>query len=262
MKVTLHSLLALFLLGIFADAMAAITLYEDDGFRGRAITLNSNVANLKSKGFNDMASSVLVDSGTWLVCDDENYGGRCVVLSPGSYGSLSALGMQDNISSVRAERGGRPQYEKPAPQGAPNYGYYRRPNERVYEARVVDVRAVVSSGEQRCWVDRQQVGGDANVGGALIGAIIGGVLGHQVGGGRGQDVATAAGALAGAGIGANRGGGSLPYSRDVQRCESYGNSRPAYWDVTYNYAGYNHYIQMSYPPGPTILVNRLGEPRQ
>ena len=267
MKLVLHSLLAVFSLGFIADARAAITLYEHEGFRGRAITINSNVGNLKRSGFNDMASSALVEGGSWLVCDDENFGGRCVVLSPGSYGSLSQFGMQDNITSVRSQRGGgRPQYEVPAPQGAPNYGYYRRLNEQVYSARVVDVRAVVGAGEQRCWVDRQQVsggGGDANVGGALIGAVIGGVLGHQVGGGRGNDVATAAGAIAGAGIGANRGGGgSLPHSRDVRRCENYGNAQPTYWDVTYNYGGHNHYIQMSYPPGPTILVNRLGEPRQ
>ena len=37
----------------------------------------------------------------------------------------------------------------------------------------------------------------ANVGGAVVGALLGGVLGHQVGGGRGKDVVTAGGAIAG-----------------------------------------------------------------
>lgn len=263
MKVVLKVLLAAFSLGALANADAAITLYEHEGFRGRAITLNSPVTNLKRNAFNDVASSILVDGGQWQVCEDDNFGGRCVVLRPGSYVSLNELGMQDNITSVRPWRGGRPQYDMPSPQGAPNYGYYRRPNEQVYSARVVDVRAVMGAGEQRCWIERQQVGGssDANVGGAVVGAIIGGILGHQVGSGRGNDAATAAGAIAGAAIGSG-GRGSLPYSRDVRRCENYGNSQPAYWDVTYNFRGSNHYIQMSYPPGPTILVNGLGEPRQ
>ena len=247
-------------------ANAAVTLYEDDGFRGRAITINSSIFNLKQQGFNDIASSALVDGGNWLVCEDENFGGRCVVLSPGSYVSLRELGMNDNITSVRPQRGGaRNDWDNPPPQGAPNYGYYRRPNERVFSAPVIDVRAVMGAGEQRCWIERQQVGGssgDADVGGALVGAIIGGVLGHQVGGGSGRDAATAIGALAGAGIGGGGRGGSLPYSRDVRRCDNVGSVKPAYWDVTYSYGGYNHYIQMSYPPGPTILVNNLGEPRQ
>jgi uncharacterized protein YcfJ len=267
MKTLSVAFVAVLSMGCIDNASAAITLYEHDGFRGRAITLGSTVYNLKSNGFNDMASSALVDGGTWLVCDDENFGGKCVVLSPGSYGSLSELGMQDNVTSIRPHRGNsnRPQtYEMAVPQGAPNYGYYRRPNEPVYTARVIEARAVVGAGEQRCWVERQQVGGagEANVGAAVVGAIIGGVLGHQVGGGRGQDAATAAGALAGASIGARRNGGSLPYTRDVRRCENYGNSQPTYWDVTYSYGGTYHHIQMSYPPGDTIQVNRLGEPRQ
>jgi len=153
----------------------------------------------------------------------------------------------------------------PAPIASRNEGrdYRRRRNERLFEAEVTSARIVVGTPEQRCWIERQQVGGssDANLGGAVVGAIIGGILGHQVGSGRGNDAATAAGAIAGAAIGSG-GRGSLPYSRDVRRCENYGNSQPAYWDVTYNFRGSNHYIQMSYPPGPTIVVNGLGEPRQ
>ena len=75
---------------------------------------------------------------------------------------------------------------------------------------MISVRAVVGPPEQRCWVERQQVvedRGNANVGGAIVGALIGGVLGHQIGGGRGRDVATAGGAVAGAAIGSNAGGG-------------------------------------------------------
>ncbi len=245
-------------------AQAGITLYEHDGFRGRAITINSRVGNLTNNGFNDIASSAYVDSGTWLACEDDNFRGRCVVLQPGSYGSLQALGMQDNITSVRPYRRGEGNWDAPPPQGAPNYGYYRRPNEQVFDAMVTSVHAVSGSGEQRCWYEQQAapVQSNQNVGAAIIGGILGGILGHQVGGGRGNDAATAAGAIAGAAIGANAGGdANLPYSRNVRRCDNVGGP-PAYYEVTYNFRGQDHYIQMSYPPGRTIVVNRLGEPRQ
>ena len=39
----------------------------------------------------------------------------------------------------------------------PAYDYRRRQNERVYEANVSYVRAVVGPPQQRCWVDREQV---------------------------------------------------------------------------------------------------------
>jgi uncharacterized protein YcfJ len=100
------------------------------------------------------------------------------------------------------------------------------------------------------------------VGGAVVGAIIGGVLGHQVGGGTGKDVATAGGAVAGAVIGANAGrDGNVTSERDVRRCETTASGPPEYWDVTYNFRGVEHRVQMTAPPGPTIAVNRNGEPR-
>jgi len=145
-------------------------------------------------------------------------------------------------------------------------------NEPVYQARVTDVRAVLGdSPDQRCWVEREQYvkeeqqRGGPNVAGAVVGAVIGGVLGHQVGGGRGKDIATAGGAVAGGALGANvgRGEGGPSYdTRDVQRCRTIqGNSRPAYWDVTYRFRGEEHHAQFSEPPGDTISVNRDGEPR-
>jgi uncharacterized protein YcfJ len=140
------------------------------------------------------------------------------------------------------------------------------PNEpRYYSVPVRSVRAVVGPPEQRCWVERQQVATDssANVPGAIVGAVIGGVLGHQVGGGRGRDVATAGGAVAGAAIGANvnRGPGQV-YGQDVQRCTTVQNSGPPdYWDVTYDFRGVQHRVQMSGPPGPTLLVDDSGVPR-
>jgi hypothetical protein len=36
---------------------------------------------------------------------------------------------------------------------------------------------------------------------------------------------------------------------------------PALWDVSYNFRGQDHRLQMTTPPGPTVTVNRMGEPR-
>jgi uncharacterized protein YcfJ len=251
-----------------SQAMAQITFYEGEGFRGRAFTTERPVGDFGRFGFNDRASSVVVDRGRWEACEDNRFQGRCVVLRRGSYDSLRAMGMENRISSVRPiDERRRYGAEAPEPVAAPNYEYRRRPSERVFEAPVTSVRAVVGPPNQRCWVERQQIsqGGQPNVGGAIVGGLIGGVLGHQVGRGTGRDVATAGGAVAGAAIGANTGGGSTagPGYSDVQRCENVASTTPAYWDVAYVFRGLEHHVQMTAPPqGQTIVVNGNGEPRQ
>jgi len=149
----------------------------------------------------------------------------------------------------------------------PAYDYHRRQGEALYEAPVTSVRAVVGPPEQRCWVERQVVDtGSAaiNVPGAVVGGVVGGILGHQIGSGRGQDVATGIGAATGAIVGANvgRDAPGTVYTQDVQRCANVSAaSRLDYWDVTYNFRGYEHRLQMTSPPGATVLVNAQGEPR-
>ena len=251
-----------------AQVCAQITLYEGEGFRGRVFSTNGPADNFATLGFNDRASSAIVDRGRWEVCEHAQYQGRCVVLRQGNYHTLASMGLNDQISSVRpAPRQAHYAYEAPPPPRVPVYEYRQRPHERLYQANVTLVRAVVGPPQQRCWVERQQVVEDrpagANVPGAIAGAVIGGILGHQVGGGHGQDVATAGGAVAGAAIGANAGRGSGPvYTQDVQRCRIVpASTRPSYWDVTYYFRGQEHRVQMGAPPGPTITVNGKGEPR-
>ena len=156
----------------------------------------------------------------------------------------------------------------PLPQVARDYG--RRDGERLYQANVSSVRAVVDDSGERCWVDPQQVpperGSGKNVPGALLGAVIGGILGHQVGGGTGRDVATGIGVVAGAAIGNNVGRGDADQqvvtTQNVQRCGRNPNpAQAAYWDVTYDFRGQEYRVQMTQPPGRTITVNEQGEPR-
>jgi uncharacterized protein YcfJ len=247
-----------------SQAMAQITFYEHDGFQGQAFSTDRPVRDFTRRGFNDRASSIVVDRGRWEVCEDSNFQGRCVVLRRGSYDSLSRLGLNDRISSVRPVDERR-RYDNEAPQALaePTNEFRRRPNERVFEVPVSSVRAVVGPPNQRCWVERQEVqsSNQPNVGGALVGGLIGGILGHQVGGGSGKDLATAGGAVAGAVIGSNAAGNRGTSYNDVQRCENVQNTTPAYWDVTYFFRGMEHHVQMATPPGQTVLVNGNGEPR-
>ena len=251
------------------NAAAQITFYEREGFQGRSFTTDKQIGNLERYGFNDRASSVMVAGDRWEVCEDARFGGRCVVLRPGRYGSLAAMGLNDRISSVRdVSRNARIDDNRYAPAPAATNEYRRRNNERLYEANVTSVRAVVGPPEQRCWVEQEQMPQERsklNVPGAAVGAVIGGILGHQVGGGRGQDLATVGGAVAGAAVGANVGrdrSGQQAQTKDVQRCENVpSQARPDHWDVTYIFRGQEHRMQVTAPPGPTVTVNDQGEPR-
>jgi hypothetical protein len=223
-------------------AAAQITFYEREGFQGRSLTTNKQVNNFARFGFNDRASSVDVLGERWEVCENAQFKGRCVVLRPGRYPSLASMRLNDRISSVRAvDWNARIDDDRYAPEPVAKRDgrdYRRRSNERVYEANVTSVRAVLGTPEQRCWVEREQVvqeRSDADAPGAVAAAIIAGILGY---------------------------GGQQPQTQDVQRCENVpSQAHPDYWDVTYNFRGQEHRVKMTAPPGRTITVNERGEPR-
>lgn len=265
MNTTLKSALAVATMVIATQAAAEITFYEQEGFRGRTFTADKQIGNLERFGFNDRASSVVVLGDRWEVCEDVRFSGRCVILRPGQYPSLAAMGLNDRVSSMRElSRDARFDENRYAPAPVPAYDNRRRKNERLHEAQVTSSRAVVATPEQRCWVEQEQVQnlGGYNVPAAIIGGVIGGVLGHQIGGGRGNDIATIGGVVGGAAVGANVGSGAQAQTQNVQRCESVpGQARPVYWDVTYTFRGQEHRVQMTTPPGSTVFVNDQGEPR-
>lgn len=253
-----------------ARGQGQIALFGQEGFGGRAFRTEHSLDNLEHEGFSDRASSVVVaGDAPWEVCDDNRFEGRCRVLRPGQYPSLADMGMNNRISSVREldphARTDERRYA-PLPLAVPDYR--RRKNERLFTADVKSVHAVVGPPERRCWIERDQVAqnqSDVNAPGAVLGALLGGVLGHQVGGGSGKDIATAGGAIAGAVLGSkfgNNSANSQARSQDVQRCETVpSQSAPQYWDVTYEFRGETHRVQMATPPGRTITVNERGEPR-
>lgn len=221
-----------------ADA-GQIVLYENEGFDGRNFEATTTVEDFRDTGFNDRASSILVRgsrSDRWEVCEDGGFRGRCVVLRPGQYPSLSAMGLNDRVSSLRSvDRDARVDDDRYAPLPMVSRDYGRRNDERLYEADIIAVRAVVDDGGRRCWVDPGQAGREQdperngrqiNVPGAVIGAVIGGILGHQVGGGTGKNVATGVGVVAGAVVGSTVGNQvSRNRSRDEGRNDSRNDSR-------------------------------------
>ena len=265
MNATLRTALAVVGATLATQALAQITFYARPSYEGQSFTTERQVGNFERVGFNDRASSLIVTSGRWEVCEDARWAGRCVVVRPGQYANLQALGLNNSISSVRpVVRGARVEESRFAPAPVADYDYRARRGERLFEANVTSVRAVIGAGGQRCWIEREQIPVERrslNVPGAVVGAVIGGILGHEIGDGR--RVGTAGGAVAGGAIGANigRSSGTELATRDVQRCASVPNQHPSYYDVIYNFRGTEHRVQMATPPGPTITVNGRGEPR-
>ena len=85
----------------FPAAGADIVFYESDGFRGRSFVANQTISNFANVGFNDRASSVVIRSGTWQLCSDAFFRGRCVTLAPGEYPTLRSMALENQVSSAR-----------------------------------------------------------------------------------------------------------------------------------------------------------------
>lgn len=93
--------------------------------------------------------------------------------------------------------------------------------------------------------------------GGVIGALAGAAIGSQFGGGSGRGAAMVAGTLGGALLGNSiEAQGQGGYVQNVPHCttQTTYENRTVAWDVTYEYAGRRHHVQMPYDPGPTIRL--------
>jgi hypothetical protein len=103
-KFTVAGALAL----LAANALAGeITVYEHPGFRGQSITTTGALPNLEQSTLNDFASSVVVGDGTWEVCTEPYFRGRCAQLTPGTYHRLTGdlNGPVDSVRQVGPDTG-------------------------------------------------------------------------------------------------------------------------------------------------------------
>ncbi len=85
---------------------SGIALFADGNFYGAFLGFDEDVPNLGRFNYNDTASSLLVNRGTWLVCTDTDYRGTCEVVDA-ALTDLNALGINDRISSLRRYDGTR-----------------------------------------------------------------------------------------------------------------------------------------------------------
>ena len=93
---------------------ARLQVFDARDFRGRTNTIEQNVADF-DQGRNPIGSpaSAIVTGGTWEICTDYNFGGRCQALPPGRYNDLGAQ-LNYRIVSARVLDQPRPQ-PLPAP---------------------------------------------------------------------------------------------------------------------------------------------------
>jgi hypothetical protein len=101
MKNTLTAafLLAAILVGQAATA-GELQLFSREDFRGQRVVIADGAANdFRSFNFNDRASSVIVRSGTWEMCEHVNFQGQCAVFERGEYPDLRRF--NNNFSSAR-----------------------------------------------------------------------------------------------------------------------------------------------------------------
>ncbi|MFO1330109.1 MAG: beta/gamma crystallin-related protein [Rubrivivax sp.] len=63
----------------------AVTLYEQAELRGRTVTVEGPVGDLRELDFNDRALAVQVHAGRWQLCSSSGYRGRCAEFGPGWY---------------------------------------------------------------------------------------------------------------------------------------------------------------------------------
>lgn len=80
----------------------ALELYGGESFNGRSIRIEDNVNDLYDRRFDGRASSLIVEQGTWQLCTEPGFEGRCRTFEPGEYPRLAAL--DNRVNSVRQVR--------------------------------------------------------------------------------------------------------------------------------------------------------------
>ena len=91
-------------LALTLPALAQLTVYEREGFGGSSFNTARAISNLTDRGFNDRVASAVVQNERWEVCEDARFEGRCRVLQPGRYASLSAMGLNERVGGAKLDR--------------------------------------------------------------------------------------------------------------------------------------------------------------
>jgi hypothetical protein len=76
-----------------------VELFSEPDFGGARFEARRDTPNLDPLRFNDRAGSLIIHTGSWELCSDADYGGRCAVFAPGRYARIGGLTRQ--LSSFR-----------------------------------------------------------------------------------------------------------------------------------------------------------------
>lgn len=79
---------------------AEVLLFESSGMRGRSISVRDTTNDLNTLGFNDQTQSMVIEGGTWQMCQHRDFGGACRTFEPGQYPVLDRA-FHRSISSIR-----------------------------------------------------------------------------------------------------------------------------------------------------------------
>jgi hypothetical protein len=97
-------------IGVFKDAVApnsdpadatGIVLYASKNYLGPSHIADRPRVDLRVESLQAEATSAVISSGRWELCEDAQFRGPCVTLGPGKYPSLGDLGLQHGAASVR-----------------------------------------------------------------------------------------------------------------------------------------------------------------
>jgi len=78
-----------------------LVLFDQRNFRGQSVQVDEATTSLS--GFDGRAESVQVEGGTWEICTEASYRGRCVVVSADA-SDLGRIGLRNNVGSARPVR--------------------------------------------------------------------------------------------------------------------------------------------------------------
>jgi len=77
-----------------------VVLYQNPNFSGpSAVVDHGRVPDLDWAHFNNPATSLRIQSGTWVACSDMGYQGQCQILEPGDYPVLTGI-FDHGVSSM------------------------------------------------------------------------------------------------------------------------------------------------------------------
>jgi len=102
-------------------AAAEVTLFERPDFRGRSITVRGATPGF-DRSIGGGASSLIIRSGSWLLCTDPNFGGKCSQLGPGQYGRLDRVTNGSVLSARPVQYDASREPPPPRPGAGPGYG--------------------------------------------------------------------------------------------------------------------------------------------